>query len=58
MGVSRNTVNVYIVKSSPVAQTVKNLQKTQAQSLGWEGTLEKRMITHSSILPGEVHGQK
>ena len=58
MGVSRNTVTVYIVKSSPVAQTVKTLQETQAPSLGWEGTLEKRMVTHSSILPVEFHGQK
>ena len=36
-----------------VAQSVKNLpavQKTWVQSLGWEGTLEKEMATHSNIL--------
>ena len=34
-----------------MAQTVKNLpamQETEAQSLGWEDPLEKRMATHSS----------
>ena len=39
--------------ASLVAQTVKNLpamQKTLAQSLGWEDPLEKGMATHSSIL--------
>ena len=45
----------------PVAQMVKNLpamQETQVQSLGWEDPLEKGMTIHSSILPGEVHGQR
>ena len=36
--------------ASLVAQTVKNLQKTQVQSLGWEDPLEDGMATHSSIL--------
>ena len=39
---------------------VKNLpaiQETQVQSLGWKD-LEKEMSTHSSILPGEAHGQR
>jgi len=26
------------------------MQETQIQSLGWKGTLEKGMATHSSIL--------
>ena len=26
--------------------------------LGWEDPLEKGMATHSSILPGESHGQR
>ena len=37
-----------------VAQAVKNLpamQETQVQSLGWDDSLEKGMVTHSSI-PG------
>ena len=34
------------------------MQETQVQSLGWEDPLEKRMTTHSSILPVEFHGQK
>ena len=44
-----------------MAQMVKNLRavrETQVQSLGWEDALEKGMVTHSSILPGEFHGQK
>ena len=39
--------------SSLVAQLVKKMpemQETQVQSLGWEDPLEKRMVTHSSIL--------
>ena len=46
---------------SPVAQTVKNppaMRVTWVQSLGREHPLEKGMATHSSILPGEVHGQR
>ena len=44
-------------KASLVAQMVKNLpamQETQVQSLGWEDTLEKGMVTHSSILAWTV----
>ena len=36
---------------------VKNLptmQETQVQSLGWEGTMEKEMATHSSILTWRI----
>ena len=32
--------------------------KTQVQALGWEDPLEKGMATHSSILPGDFHGQR
>ena len=42
---------------SLVAQTVKNvhgMQETQAQSLGWEDTLEKGMATHSNILAWRI----
>ena len=48
-------------EASLVAQLVKNLpamQKTWVRSLGWENPLEKGMATHSSILPGESHGQR
>ena len=45
-----------------VAQTVKNLpamQETWVQSPGLEeDPLEKEMAIHSSILPGESHGQR
>ena len=44
-----------------MAQMVKNLpamQETWVQSLGQEDPLEKEMATHSSILPGEFHGQR
>ena len=40
---------------------IKNLpatQETQVQSLGREDALEKGKVTHSSILPGESHGQR
>ena len=43
--------------ASLVAQTVKNLpvmQGTWVQSLGQEDPLEKKMATHSSILPWEI----
>ena len=36
---------------------VKNhseMQETQVQSLGWEGPLEKEMVTHSSILARKI----
>jgi len=39
--------------NSLVAQMVKNLSAnwdTWVQSLGWEESLEKEMVTHSSIL--------
>ena len=48
----------------PSGSVVKNLppvqetQEMQVQSLGWEDPLEKGMATHSSILPGESHGQR
>ena len=41
-----------MVKNSPA------MQETQVQSLGLEGSLEKAMATHSSILPGKFHGQR
>ena len=33
------------------------MQETQIRSLGREDPLAKGMATHSSILPGEFHGQ-
>ena len=47
--------------TSLVAQTVKRLstvRETWVQSLGWDDPLEKKMVTHSSILPWEIHGQR
>ena len=47
--------------ASPVAQMVQNLpamHETPVHSLGQEDPLEKGMATHSSILPGESHGQR
>ena len=43
--------------TSLVAQSAENLpavQKTQVQSLGWEDSLEKGLVTHSSILAWEI----
>ena len=40
-----------------MVQTVKNLptiQKTSVRSLGWEGSLEKRMAMHSYILAWKI----
>ena len=40
---------------------VKNLltmKQKQVRALGWEDPLEKQMAMHSSILPGESHGQR
>ena len=34
------------------------MQETWFRSLGWEDPLEEVMATHSSILPGEFHGQR
>ena len=53
-----NSINSF---NSLAAQTVKNLiatQEPQVQSLGWEDPPEKGMAIHSSILPGESHGQR
>ena len=47
--------------ASLVAQMGKNLppmQGTWVQSLGWEDPMEEGMAAHSSILPGEFHGQR
>ena len=44
-----------------MAQTVKNLPavwETQVRSLDQEDPLEGGMAAHSSILPGESHGQR
>ena len=43
--------------ASLMAQMVKNpptMQETRVQSLGWEDTLEKGMVTHSSILAWRI----
>ena len=34
------------------------MQEIRVQSLGWEDSLDKGTATHSSILPGEFHGQR
>ena len=34
------------------------MQETRVRSLSGEDPLEKGMATHSSILPGESHGQR
>ena len=40
--------------SSDSKESVPAMQKTQVQSLGWEGPLEKGMATHSSILAWRI----
>ena len=52
--------NLYIYLPPLVAQMLKNLpemQETQVLCLGLEGSLEKGMVTHPVLLPGEFHGQ-
>ena len=47
--------NLYI--PTMVAQTVKNppaMKETWVWSLGWEDTLEKGMVTHSSIIAWRI----
>ena len=47
--------------ASQVAQTVKNLplvQETQVRSLGWEDSLEKEVVIHSSILAWRIPWQR
>ena len=63
IGSKRLSLKAHVHHQAPlVAQTVKSLpamQETQVRSLGWEeDPLEKEMATHSSILPGESHGQR
>ena len=47
--------------SSLAAQLVKKMpemQETQVRSLGWEDPLEKRTVTHSSILAWQSRGKR
>ena len=37
---------------------MKETQETGVRSLGGEDPLEEEMATHSSLLPGESHGQR
>ena len=53
--------HAYLAWASLMAQMVKNLpakQEIQVQFLGWENPLERKMATHSSVLPGKSHGQR
>ena len=34
------------------------MQELWVLSLGWEDPLEEEMVTHSSILAWEIHGQR
>ena len=50
-----------VYQSSQGAQSVKNppaLQEAWVQSLGWEDSLEKEMVTQSSILAWEISQTK
>ena len=51
------SISIIYQGASLVAQMVTNLpamQETQIQSLGWEDLLEKRRVTHSSILAWKI----
>ena len=45
-------------KDTGVGKRLPAMQETWVQCLGQEDPLEKEMATHSSILPGESHGQR
>ena len=50
-----------VYQASQGAQSVKNppaLQEAWVQSLGWEDSLEKEMVTQSSILAWEISQTK
>ena len=52
-----NWNELYIIRTSLVAQTVKHLptmQETRVRSLGWKGPLEKEMAIHSSTLAWKI----
>ena len=54
---SLNSVPIWLIRASLVAQTVKNLsavQETQVQSLGQEDPLEKEMAINPSILAQRI----
>ena len=59
----RSSKCVLLERASLVAQLIKNppaMRESWVRSLGWEDTLEKGKVTHSSILawriPRMVHG--
>ena len=60
MGIKRYMLPVPVpdgsaVKNLPAMQETK---ETWVRSLGQEDPLDKEIATHSSILPGESHGQR
>ena len=55
MSIVRGFPSGSALKNSPVMQET---QQMQVRSLGWGEPLEEGMATHSSILPGESHGQR
>ena len=43
---------------APSLKKLPAIQETWVRPLGWKDPLEKGMASHSSILPGEFHGQR
>ena len=41
-----------------MVKRLPTMRETWVQFLGWEDPLEKEMVTHSSTLAGESHGQR
>ena len=41
-----------------MVENLPAMKETWVWSLDWEDPLEKGMATHSSVLPGEFHGQR
>ena len=55
--ISSYNFNIFMFRTTLVAQTVKNLpamQETWVRSLGWDDPLEKEMAIHSSILDWKI----
>ena len=44
----------YGIRLAQMAQNLPAMQKTRVPSLGQEDPLEKRMVTHSSVLAGRI----
>ena len=50
--------HLLFIQVKKICLLVQEIQEKRVGPLGGEDSLEKEMATHSSILPGEFHGQR